>query len=453
MSLQKGSLARAQGLTVRKELNGVVGLIVADNSARLTILTIPDRKFFALKHANLQAHKDSGVTVCARCAEDYWSWCTHTSWEGWSKLAPHRYACARCSAAANAPHGEPPGATTYVTGGGVWAAASAVGGGDWAAASAIGGGAWAAASVSDIGPWGIGNSSPPAFTLAMPATPPVIDGHGAHRVARAVDTLSQSLEIAFANVASRPEWMRTPTDALLRGGGKYDPENGTGITTEMDYGNYAGSILMLAMLEPSLYGVPGAHQLTIFGSGLASLGTAPPRSGMGPDNRRANTVEALLTHLQPYPALRILRDAIMQTWRLLRLASACLRITTAMPQHAANRVISCTDEMLPCGAINDKELSAFELVSSSLSAEARGQLRLLPAGEVAKAVIADRIGFAKGSKVVAALQDALYACGAESIPHGGNLFVLFFSAERTAVSPDAFLRQSAAEKNELALRE
>ena len=98
--------------------------------------------------------------------------------------------------------------------------------------------------------------------------------------------------------------MRTPTDALLRGGGKYDPENGTGITTEMDYGNYAGSILMLAMLEPSLYGVPGAHQLTIFGCGLASLGTAPPRSGMGPDNRRANAVEALLTHLQPYPALR-----------------------------------------------------------------------------------------------------------------------------------------------------
>ena len=110
--------------------------------------------------------------------------------------------------------------------------------------------------------------------------------------------------------------MVEPTDNRLRAAGAYDPARGQGIADEMDWGNFSGSILMLAMLDPELFATPQVHRLSIWGEGLLQLGTAAPHSGHGPDNRRTNALEAILNYLEAFPAQVYLRQLLLRNHRL-----------------------------------------------------------------------------------------------------------------------------------------
>ena len=65
---------------------------------------------------------------------------------------------------------------------------------------------------------------------------------------------------------------------------------------EKDSGNFSGSVVMLAMLDPARFGVSDAEPLGIFEdpANLLVLGERPARSSVGPDNRRTNAIEGIL---------------------------------------------------------------------------------------------------------------------------------------------------------------
>ena len=96
----------------------------------------------------------------------------------------------------------------------------------------------------------------------------------------------------------------------------------------MDPGNFAGSILLLAMLRPCICGIHDAPALTIFGipapESLAILADGPPRSGRGPDNRRTNVIETMLNHWQDSTEFQNVRTELLETWRLVRVATSVL---------------------------------------------------------------------------------------------------------------------------------
>jgi hypothetical protein len=78
-----------------------------------------------------------------------------------------------------------------------------------------------------------------------------------------------------------------PTDQNLRQAAVYDPIHGLGIRSEWDANNEAGSCLILAMVLPERFGVPGAPALMIFGKdppvSVISISDMPATSSRGPD--------------------------------------------------------------------------------------------------------------------------------------------------------------------------
>lgn len=124
-----------------------------------------------------------------------------------------------------------------------------------------------------------------------------------------------------------PDWLRCPTDLVCKERGRYDPAVGRGRPEEEDSGNMAGSALLLAMLLPAQFGVPGAPCLEILGvpvpSVLTFVSQRRPKSGAGVDNRRANVIEGLLNdwqHVAAESELGMLRRGLLQTWKAMRLA-------------------------------------------------------------------------------------------------------------------------------------
>ena len=79
-----------------------------------------------------------------------------------------------------------------------------------------------------------------------------------------VARLSRKLNEHFAAERTRPPWMLNPTDALLKPAAMYAPGRGRGVPGERDYGNLAGSVLMLLLLSPSFHGLADAEPLRIF---------------------------------------------------------------------------------------------------------------------------------------------------------------------------------------------
>ena len=94
------------------------------------------------------------------------------------------------------------------------------------------------------------------------------------------------------------EWVRETSDANTKDAGRYDATAGRGLTREEDYGNAGGSILMLAMLDPETYGVPGAPRLQNIDDwsrdGMLQIQSGRPDSGKNANNRRTNVIEGLL---------------------------------------------------------------------------------------------------------------------------------------------------------------
>ena len=161
-----------------------------------------------------------------------------------------------------------------------------------------------------------------------------------------------------------------PTDANLKTAGRYDPKAGQGVPHEWGHGNFAGSILMLAMLDANIYFEENTPVLNIFGDGsLRERGSARPRSGKGPDNRRTNVLEALLNHSQQYANATTLRQLILNTWRFGRIAVACTEVwrSGVMPHTCVSEVLGCPDDLLPpLGEMSDQEVVDLEQVLEEL---------------------------------------------------------------------------------------
>ena len=116
-----------------------------------------------------------------------------------------------------------------------------------------------------------------------------------------------------------PAWILDVTDDHLKDRGR----DWNIVTGELDGGNGPGSILLLAMLLPEQFGVPGARPLRILGDppdqGIIEISHLPPRSGKGADNRRTNLLEGLLhpSHGLSPAADQGLRGFLLHTWRVV----------------------------------------------------------------------------------------------------------------------------------------
>ena len=215
----------------------------------------------------------------------------------------------------------------------------------------------------------------------------------------------------------------------------HDPANGVGLVDEIDWGNFSGSILMLAMLD-GCYLPKGTRPLSIFGANLLEKGTALRRSGRGPDNRRTNALEALLNHLQPLPQATKLRQMLRDTWRLLHLGVACSGVTNPFPSECVHQLLACKDEHLPSGAITDEEVVKFVTVKYTLEPEVQKRLHELPEREATKADIVSLTGCKSNSSTVSLIHQAIHQCAFEGAgAHCGNLLFLFFASTRRACKP------------------
>lgn len=151
---------------------------------------------------------------------------------------------------------------------------------------------------------------------ARPAPLPFPQGCDSSAIATRVVALTEALN----GCSDMPDWIRLcdMTDKRLRYAGRYAPHLGMGDPTEPDAGNAAGSVLLLAMLLPDEFGVPGATALHILGTppppGILKLSSIRARSSIGSDNRRTNLIEGLLNY---WPKSEPCRKLLLATWVLM----------------------------------------------------------------------------------------------------------------------------------------
>jgi hypothetical protein len=195
--------------------------------------------------------------------------------------------------------------------------------------------------------------------LYLSAQPCPFPGHG--RVADVVVALVHTLNALPR--ASRPWWCSDATDATLRAAGVYDPSRGLGIPEEWDAGNEAGSALMLAMLQPEHFGVPGSPVLEMFGipppSGILNLSNRSSQSGRGPDNRRTNIIEGLLNHWQHDDALQEVRQQLRHAWYVARLAMEATSLRPRIVADIARDIFAAPDSI-----VDDLEVDTCEFAFS-----------------------------------------------------------------------------------------
>ena len=89
-----------------------------------------------------------------------------------------------------------------------------------------------------------------------------------------------------------------------------------------DEQNDAGSALLLAMLRPEVFGIPGTPALRILGwpppARIIFVSAGLPTSGRGIDDRRTNVVEALLPFLKLFQSGECAAEKLQDAWTLMR---------------------------------------------------------------------------------------------------------------------------------------
>ena len=113
-----------------------------------------------------------------------------------------------------------------------------------------------------------------------------------------------------------PPCILNPVGPTLAEFVRHDREAGQGDDREVDAGNKAGSALMLAVLLPHVYGVPGAAPLRVCGwppHESLTLISEYTRSGRCPDNRRMDVWKALLEYWYDDLEMAELRDCLIKT--------------------------------------------------------------------------------------------------------------------------------------------
>jgi hypothetical protein len=201
----------------------------------------------------------------------------------------------------------------------------------------------------------------------------------------------------------------------------------TGVPQETDWGNFAGSVLMLSMMH--------CFQLDIFGAwpSLLEPGQGRQRSGKGPDNRRTNALEALLNDWQGVPRLQPLRKRLLQAWRLTLIAAVQTCDYGERSHECFMKALSCDDSLLPRGPLKDTEVQDFVQLRHQLGARCDICLAQVPAeGALPRRELAQLFNVSRGSKTVRVLERLLWPGEnwAAPVRHSGSLLRLCFASAR-----------------------
>ena len=276
--------------------------------------------------------------------------------------------------------------------------------------------------------------------------------------------LVQGLNKCFQSPSDRPSWMLHPTDENLRAAGRYERVRGK------DWGNLAGSILMLLLLSPQKHGLRDSTPLNIFRDADATVLSQRqyciPRSGKGIDNRRTNVVEALLNYWQDATDVKAqrLRMELFTAWKQVRLTVSILSHINGWPWpldsfDVARVVVNFKppDEvvghvhMTEQGELNElarafpqylpphSALEAFEVVTDKITVQGARQLRGL-SHEDSTAKISNAVGLSTKNKNIGnILRTAMAKCAQFGVQHDGILMRMFFDRklceELTGVHP------------------
>jgi hypothetical protein len=123
------------------------------------------------------------------------------------------------------------------------------------------------------------------------------------------------LTVALNMCMQLPPWVHDPNDAALKLAASDYPR----VEGELDPGNSPGSMLVLAMLLPEQFGVPGGPSLNIFGDsppeGITNISEQRATSSYGSDNRRTNIIEGLLNYWQDMDEPT--RPLLLEVWGLM----------------------------------------------------------------------------------------------------------------------------------------
>eukprot|EP00928_Gymnodinium_smaydae_P072306 TRINITY_DN55687_c0_g1_i1.p1 TRINITY_DN55687_c0_g1~~TRINITY_DN55687_c0_g1_i1.p1 ORF type:complete len:567 (-),score=90.53 TRINITY_DN55687_c0_g1_i1:8-1708(-) len=121
--------------------------------------------------------------------------------------------------------------------------------------------------------------------------------------------------------AKLPQWfIDGPTDASARQAAKWRPGKNF-----RDWSNISGSALLLAMLQPNLYGIKNAKSVShAFAADrdwhlrmLTFISPNKQTSSIGINNRRTNVIEGLLNYFADQPEHASLHEDLHRAWQLM----------------------------------------------------------------------------------------------------------------------------------------
>ena len=214
-------------------------------------------------------------------------------------------------------------------------------------------------------------------------------------------------------------WMLDISNEGVRTAAEYDKDADTGLRSEVDHGNFAGSVLMLAMLRPKDWGSKGAEHLTIFGAqppeGLVHLQAGVATSGKGADNRRTNVIEALLNawNRSSEPAEKALRADLLYAWKLIRLTLMLAGFQQGRGWNTVAEVQGVWHRaMLPSFEPSEDALDACQFVLDNVHTQQQAQAILAMNGSDADWYKIKQIfGLTKNGSLVSTLWHALRVLG------------------------------------------
>ena len=245
----------------------------------------------------------------------------------------------------------------------------------------------------------------------------------------------------------QPVWMASCSDADLRKHGSYLAGPDDLIRGEHDWGNNAGSVLVILMIH---------FGLKCCTNDLNIQTTKFAQSSRGPDNRRTNYVECLLGEWKDKPARHQVRELLKHAWRLCFVALSVSWNTEHSNCHDwAKAVLECSKDLLPGGSFSNEEANFYNQLCSTWSHQHQcyvvERMKELPdvqprvslddshsdADFPANAFLGQVLGLNPGSRTVKLVKDALWELWQRRMPHRGDPLRLCFECARVSDDQDA----------------
>ena len=242
----------------------------------------------------------------------------------------------------------------------------------------------------------------------------------------------------------QPDWMVSCSDNDLREHGSYEPGPDDLIRGEQDWGNNAGSVLVILMIR---------FGLKCCTDGLNCETTRFAQSSKGPDNRRTNYVECLLGEWKDTPARHQVRELLKHAWRLCFVAlSVSWKEEHSNCHDWAKAVLHCSQSLLPGGSFSNREANLHNHLCNTWTYKHNcwvvERMNELPdvqprespddsdrdANFPANADLGEVLGVQSKSKTFKLVQDALWQLWMRQIPHRGDPLRLCFECDQVLES-------------------